>query len=97
MSQAEATPSIQRLLHSPPHPDHFSVLSYLLISYLLLPSMNHREYLSLEFDDLDAPPTTLNPVRGERTIGNQDTSLRVQEQDDIPAPVTGSSGAHLSG
>ena len=59
--------------------------------------MNHGEYLGLEFDDLDAPPTTLDPVGGERTIRNQGTSLHVQEQDDIPAPVTGSSGARLSG
>ena len=49
------------LLPSPPHPDRFSVLSYRLISYLLLPSMNHGEHLGLEFDDLDAPPLPLIP------------------------------------
>ena len=91
------------LLPSPPHPDRFSVLSYLLISFLLLPSMNHGEHLGLEFDDLDAPHYPRSRQgrwvlsRGERAIGNQGTSLHVQEQDDIPAPVTGSSGGRLSG
>ena len=91
------------LLPSPPHPDRFSVLSYLLISFLLLPSMNHGEHLGLEFDDLDAPHYPRSRQgrwvlsRGERAIGNQGTSLRVHEQGDIPAPVTGSSEVRLSG
>ena len=59
--------------------------------------MNHREYLGLEFNDLDAPLTTLDPIRGERTIGNQGMSLYVQEQDDIPTPIMGSLGTCLSG
>ena len=65
--------------------------------------MSHGEHVGLEFDGLDAPSNTLDPVGVsgssgvERTVGNQGTSLRVHEQSDIPALASGSSDTRLFG
>ena len=114
VSQAEAAPSIQQnresisvsgLYFSPfcHIQTIFSVLSYLLINYLLLPNMSHGEHVGLDFDGLDAPSNTLDPIGvsgssgGKRTVANQGTSLHIHEQSDIPALASGSSDTHLFG
>ena len=60
------------LLPPPPHPDRFSVLSYLLIGYSLLPNMQPGEHLGLEFDDPGASSITLDPIPVATLDGSAD-------------------------